>query len=50
MVLVVSDRCKVTIFSAPNYCGEFDNAAAVLSIDDDLTCAFSVLKPSQSPQ
>ena len=23
------DRQLITIFSAPNYCGEFDNAAAI---------------------
>jgi len=40
-----ADRQLVTIFSAPNYCGEFDNAAAVLSIDENLICSFSVLKP-----
>ncbi|CAK9101180.1 Serine/threonine-protein phosphatase PP1 [Durusdinium trenchii] len=45
-----SNRGLVTLFSAPNYCGEFDNAAAVLSIDDELTCAFSVLKPSLTSQ
>jgi len=38
-------RQLVTIFSAPNYCGEFDNAAAVLTIDQDLVCSFQVLKP-----
>lgn len=41
-----ADRQLVTIFSAPNYCGEFDNAAAVLSIDDQLMCKFQVLKPT----
>merc|ERR1712217_668143 len=40
-----ADRGLVTIFSAPNYCGEFDNAAAVLSIDENLVCSFQVLKP-----
>lgn len=39
------DRQLVTIFSAPNYCGEFDNAAAVLTIDENLVCSFQVLKP-----
>lgn len=39
-------RQLVTIFSAPNYCGEFDNAAAVLSIDDKFLCSFNVLKPA----
>jgi len=40
-----ADRGLVTVFSAPNYCGEFDNAAAVLSIDEGLVCSFQVLKP-----
>merc|ERR1712113_365660 len=43
------DRQLVTIFSAPNYCGEFDNAAAVLTIDENLVCSFQVLKP-EAPQ
>merc|ERR1712217_8220 len=38
-------RQLVTIFSAPNYCGEFDNAASILAIDENLTCSFQVLKP-----
>jgi len=41
-------RSLITIFSAPNYCGEFDNAAAILSVDDTLTCSFKVLKPVKS--
>ncbi|KAI3878645.1 hypothetical protein MKW92_041505 [Papaver armeniacum] len=36
----------VTIFSAPNYCWEFDNAGAVLNVDATLTCSFHILKPS----
>jgi len=32
----------VTIFSAPNYCGEFDNAGAMMSVDDTLMCSFQV--------
>jgi len=34
----------VTIFSAPNYCGEFDNDAGVLFVDDDLKCHFKLFK------
>jgi len=41
-------RQLITIFSAPNYCGEFDNAAAILSIDETLMCGFKVLKPIKS--
>ena len=35
----------MTIFSAPNYCGEFDNAGALMSVDENLMCSFKVLKP-----
>jgi len=38
-------RRLVTIFSAPNYCGEFDNAGAIMSVDETLMCSFQVLKP-----
>jgi len=40
-----ANRQLITIFSAPNYCGEFDNAGAMMSIDDTLMCSFKVLKP-----
>jgi serine/threonine-protein phosphatase PP1 catalytic subunit len=33
-------RGLVTVFSAPNYGGGFDNAAAVLSVDPNLRCSF----------
>ncbi len=36
----------VTVFSAPNYCGEFDNAGAMMSIDENLLCSFKILKPN----
>ena len=35
------------IFSAPNYCGEFDNAGAMMSIDESLMCSFQILKPAE---
>ncbi|KAG2695241.1 hypothetical protein I3760_07G005900, partial [Carya illinoinensis] len=41
-----ADRQLVTIFSAPNYCGEFDNAGAMMSVDENLTCSFQILKPA----
>ena len=40
-----ANRQLVTIFSAPNYCGEFDNAGAMMVIDDNLMCNFKILKP-----
>ena len=43
-------RKCVTIFSAPNYCGEFDNAGAMMTINEDLVCGFKVFKPkTQKP-
>jgi len=38
-------RQLVTIFSAPNYCGEFDNSGAIMSIDEALLCSFQILEP-----
>lgn len=38
-------RQLVTVFSAPNYCGEFDNAGAWLNVSEDLMCSFNILKP-----
>ena len=35
-------RQLVTIFSAPNYCGEFDNAGSMMSVDESLMCSFQV--------
>lgn len=35
-------RQLVTIFSAPNYCGEFENAGAMMSVDETLMCSFQV--------
>ena len=39
-------RQLVTLFSAPNYCGEFDNAGAMMSVDETLMCSFQILKVS----
>ncbi|KAK0563344.1 serine/threonine protein phosphatase Pzh1 [Tilletia horrida] len=44
-----NERTLVTIFSAPNYCGEFDNFGAVMSVSEDLLCAFELLKPLDGP-
>lgn len=32
----------MTLFSAPNYCGEFDNAGGMMSVDETLMCSFQV--------
>lgn len=39
-------RRLVTLFSAPNYCGEFDNAGGIISVDENLCCSFMIIKPS----
>jgi len=38
-------RRLITLFSAPNYCGEFDNSGAMMTVDDTLMISFQVLKP-----
>ncbi|KAH8356557.1 hypothetical protein KR200_002466, partial [Drosophila serrata] len=38
-------RQLVTLFSAPNYCGEFDNAGGMMTVDDTLMCSFQVRLP-----
>ena len=38
-----AQRGLVTVFSAPNYCGEFDNAGAFMTVNKDLLCGFKVL-------
>mmetsp|Transcript_12150 Transcript_12150/g.14172 ORF Transcript_12150/g.14172 Transcript_12150/m.14172 type:complete len:304 (+) Transcript_12150:48-959(+) len=40
-------RKLVTIFSAPNYCGENDNNAAMMSVDESLLCSFQILKATR---
>jgi serine/threonine-protein phosphatase PP1 catalytic subunit len=41
-----ASRQLLTIFSAPNYCGEFDNAAAVMCVTKDLVCSFKIVRPA----
>eukprot|EP01083_Nonionella_stella_P046283 123908_1 len=45
-----ANRELVTVFSAPNYCGEFDNAGAMMTVDDTLMCSFQILKPASAAQ
>lgn len=40
------ERKLVTIFSAPNYCGEFENAGAVMCVKENLQCSFLVYGPA----
>ena len=34
----------ITIFTAPNYMGEFDNNGGILEVDEDLHCSLHILK------
>ncbi|WCJ27897.1 Serine/threonine-protein phosphatase PP1 [Euphorbia peplus] len=45
-----ADRQLVTIFSAPNYCGEFNNAGALMCVNESLLCSFQILKPWKPKQ
>ncbi|CAD5207971.1 unnamed protein product [Bursaphelenchus xylophilus] len=40
-----ANRKLVTVFSAPHYCGQFNNAGAVMKVTEDLQCSFVLLKP-----
>mmetsp|Transcript_4463 Transcript_4463/g.8457 ORF Transcript_4463/g.8457 Transcript_4463/m.8457 type:complete len:326 (-) Transcript_4463:255-1232(-) len=40
-----ADRKLVTIFTAPNYCGEFDNAGGILIVKKNMQCSFKILRP-----
>ena len=35
-------RQLVTLFSAPNYCGDYDNAGGMMTINEELMCSFQV--------
>ena len=41
-----ADMKLVTIFTAPNYMGEFDNNGGILEVGEDLLCKFHILKPN----
>jgi serine/threonine-protein phosphatase PP1 catalytic subunit len=45
-----ADRTLVTIFSAPDYCGEYNNSASMMLVDENLMCSFKVLKPSNDTE
>lgn len=43
-----NNRTLVTVFSAPNYCGEFNNWGAIMAVDEKLLCSFQLLDPLDS--
>ncbi|CUM65727.1 uncharacterized protein PRCAT00003375001 [Priceomyces carsonii] len=38
-------RKLVTVFLAPNYCGEFNNFGSVMKVDRKMCCSFQLIKP-----
>jgi len=36
----------ITVFSAPNYCGNCGNDGAVMKVNENLVCSFIVIKPT----
>ena len=39
-----SDKQLITVFSAPNYCDDFENAGGMIIVDESLGCSFKMLK------
>ncbi|KAI6205489.1 hypothetical protein M3Y94_00797900 [Aphelenchoides besseyi] len=39
------NRRLTTIFSAPYYCNQFENAASILNVSKDMEISFTILKP-----
>ena len=44
------DKELVTVFSAPNYYGEFDNSAALMCVDENLMCSFKIFKSAEGDE
>ncbi|KAM1819776.1 hypothetical protein TB1_001414 [Malus domestica] len=42
-----ADGQLVTVYSAPNYRGVFDNVAAMMTVDENLMRSFHILKPAE---
>ena len=39
-----ANKACVTVFSAPNYCGMFDNSGAMMVVVENLKCSFNIIK------
>jgi len=40
-----NSQAVLTLFSAPNYCNEFQNKGAIMHVDPNLYCTFHILEP-----
>ncbi|KAH0787441.1 serine/threonine-protein phosphatase alpha-2 isoform [Histomonas meleagridis] len=40
------NKSLITLFSAPNYCYEYNNKGGIMSVDKDLLCTFIVIEPN----
>lgn len=40
-----ADRKLITVFSAPNYMGDFDNCGAILEVDENLKAKIHRFEP-----
>ena len=36
----------ITVFTAPNYAGEFDNNGGIIEVSEDLLCRIHILRPN----
>lgn len=45
-----ADRRLITLFSAPHYAAQYNNAGATMSIAEDLQCAFHIFAPTDDGQ
>jgi serine/threonine-protein phosphatase PP1 catalytic subunit len=39
-----ADKQLITLFSAPDYCAEYTNSAALMMVDENLMCSFKFIK------
>jgi serine/threonine-protein phosphatase PP1 catalytic subunit len=43
------EQTTLTVFSAPNYCGEYNNDGAMLKVDESLKCSFESISAAAPP-
>jgi len=41
-----ANRKLITLFSAPHYAAQYNNAGATMFIDENLRCSFQVFQPA----